>query len=845
MKKFGKKLIFTFLTGFLLFQSGFFGFAEEQRTVDASQITTTEYFNEDEQEQRTIFWAKGVTPPKMGGENSDFEKIVTDAGGVQYIEYIAPYRPGNGWYDVNKSEDRVPDAFLCFAAAASNGLHWWMAQNNTYLDQYLDKNPEPPKAQKIRELKEELNSQYGSKIYDIFVRQYAYQKEGTWPDILQDQFINGYYPKPNGGVNDPEFDGSDLLSKGPDPNGGFFYPVFKTGTLTNRHYYDYSGTSYHDFGRDVGQYLKNGSLITMTYDTTRIAHVVTLWGAEYNASGQITAVYFSDSDDDKPYGMQRYRIINKGGFAYITTNNANIGPMVSCITVLSSGQDIWKNYLDESKTSLNLVWGETDLVYTGKKQKPTVKATNIADSDEVILTVTGEGTYAGTYVAQVYLSGRDAHKYKLMESSQIPFTIRQSASSFGSSLKIYRGIEETNHFQYGDTITVTATPKITGTLPSSLFSSLSGGQMALYIGNKPITNAAYADASGKYTMRCTATENLFHTGANRVSVRFKGNANVADHCEEIEIILNEPEAPEKTYTPVDEVPPSCEKDGMKAHFVDQNGKLYLEVNGEKKEVSRQDLRIPAAHKTGSWIPEIPATESKDGTAGHYTCQVCHKHLAADKKTELTTLVLPALNNNPKPNNPEEQNRPQNNPSSNPHGQKPEAFVPQTTIKIRAISHHLAAGKKVALTVESYPSALLPLRWTSSNPKAATVSKNGVVSLKKNAGGKTVIITASTTDGSGIRASFKIKIRKGHVKKIMLSNVRPIKAGKAIKLTAKVKATKGANRKLKWISSNPTLASVSSSGIVRTTKAGKGKTVKITAMATDGTNRKKTIKLKIK
>lgn len=701
VKKTGTKLIFTFLIALLLFPSGFFGIAADNLTVQASQkqAQTTEYFNEDEKEQRTILWVDGITPPKMGGDHSDFQKEITNVNQIQYIEYKTPYLPGNGWYDVNKSEDRDQDANLCFAAAAANGLHWWMAQNDVWIDRYLNRYPELPQAQKIRKYKQALNSQYGSEIYGQFVRQFANRKEGYWPDILQDQFINGYYPKQNGGVNDPDFDGSDLLTKGTDPRGGFFYDVFGTKTMTKRHYYDYYGTSYADFGRDVQRYLNNGALVTMTYDMVASAHVVTLWGAEYNSSGQITAVYFSDSDDDKKYGMQRYRVINKNGRPCVTTNNAGTGSFVSCITALSPGTEIWKTYMDNSKLTLDLQWG--------------------------------------------------------------------------------------------DTITVTVTPKLTGTAPSfSLFTGINAGQTALYMGDRQLTNAVSADASGKYTMRCTATETLFHPGDNRLSVHFKGNANVADHQEDMIITLYAPETPEKTYTPVAEVPSSCETNGTKAHFTDQEGKLYIEENGIKKEVTKQDLRIPASHRTGNWIPEVPATETKEGLAGHYTCQTCHKPLGADKKTVLTTIVLPAKKKHPMPAYPE---------------QKPASPALPMTLRIHGLSHQLAAGKKVALTVSSHPAAPFALRWTSSNPKAATVNNNGVVSLKKKAGGKTVTITAFTIDGRGIRASWKIKIRKGHLQKIMLSGVHAIRAG----------------------------------------KAGKGKTVKITAMATDGTNRKKPIKIRIK
>lgn len=118
-------------------------------------------------------------------------------------------------------------------------------------------------------------------------------------------------------------------------------------------------------------------------------------------------------------------------------------------------------------------------------------------------------------------------------------------------------------------------------------------------------------------------------------------------------------------------------------------------------------------------------------------------------------------------------------------------------------------------------------------------------INKRAAGKTVTITAIAKDGSNKKATHKIKVMKGSVKSISIKGKKTVKAGKTLKLTAKVKASKGANKKLIWKSSNRKYATVSSSGKVKTKKTGKKKTVKITVMSTDGTNKKKTVKIKIK
>ena len=51
-----------------------------------------------------------------------------------------------------------------------------------------------------------------------------------------------------------------------------------------------------------------------------------------------------------------------------------------------------------------------------------------------------------------------------------------------------------------------------------------------------------------------------------------------------------------------------------------------------------------------------------------------------------------------------------------------------------------------------------MAWSVSNKKYATVNAKGVVSTKKAGKGKTVTVTAKATDGSGKKASIKLKIK---------------------------------------------------------------------------------------
>lgn len=170
-----------------------------------------------------------------------------------------------------------------------------------------------------------------------------------------------------------------------------------------------------------------------------------------------------------------------------------------------------------------------------------------------------------------------------------------------------------------------------------------------------------------------------------------------------------------------------------------------------------------------------------------------------------------------------------------------------SIAITGLSHNIAAGKKVALTAEVCPVDAINKKvvWTTSNKKVATVNQSGIVSVRKKTGKKSVIITATATDGSRVKQSFKITSMKGVVKKVSLSGKKTLAVGKSMKVKAKVKASGGSYKKLKWTSSNAKYAAVSSKGTVKAQKAGKGKKVTITAMALDGSGKKATLKIKVK
>lgn len=306
-------------------------------------------------EIRTILWVKGINPPNMkidGTGDFRIEKTSSEVG--DYIEYKTKYMPNNHWYDVNKAKNTsldYYDTYLCYAGVASNLLHWWLEQNDTYVSRFINqkvndgKFPEKIKAplRDIRTFKDSFKNQQDSKIYTMFTMYFGGTKKGFYSDLLVDLFINGFTPKENGAVN------YEREIEKVDERGGFFHDVFDNRRLTNRMF---SG-SFEDFGRTLAYEIADGKAIGMEHQTGSkyFSHIVTLWGAEYNEKGELTGVYYTDTDDQdegQNVGMKRFIVRNISGKPQISTNVSEVsaGSELFYIHTLSLGQEYWESYFE-------------------------------------------------------------------------------------------------------------------------------------------------------------------------------------------------------------------------------------------------------------------------------------------------------------------------------------------------------------------------------------------------------------------------------------------------------------------------------------------------------------------
>lgn len=124
---------------------------------------------------------------------------------VQYLTWTE----GCGWYDCNKTFNYKGDGNMCWAASASNLIHWWLEQNKKYVEAYETKyGTTCPKGYQLMT----ADHQDHSEVFNFFKA--SYPNKGSWDTGGVNWFING--------------DKKNLIYSYNENFKGFFSKVFST-----------------------------------------------------------------------------------------------------------------------------------------------------------------------------------------------------------------------------------------------------------------------------------------------------------------------------------------------------------------------------------------------------------------------------------------------------------------------------------------------------------------------------------------------------------------------------------------------------------------------------------------
>ena len=155
---------------------------------------------------------------------------------------------------------------------------------------------------------------------------------------------------------------------------------------------------------------------------------------------------------------------------------------------------------------------------------------------------------------------------------------------------------------------------------------------------------------------------------------------------------------------------------------------------------------------------------------------------------------------------------------------------------KSVSLYEGSSKTLKATVLPSNSNDLSVKWSSSNTKVATVSSKGVV---KAVSVGTAVITVKTNE-NGRTARCTVNVLR-HTKSVSLNKTSfEINIGKSETLKATVLPSTASQKAVKWSSSAPEIASVSSTGVVKGLSYG---VAVITATTVEG-GKKATCKVKV-
>ncbi|MBQ8478937.1 MAG: IdeS/Mac family cysteine endopeptidase [Akkermansia sp.] len=210
----------------------------------------------------------------------------------------------------------MADTAMCWAASASHVISWWQNHNKASLSASVPQN---------------------EKVFDTFKG--VYTNGGGKSAYAYEWWVNGDWSAPRNG-------GCASVDKGmpseyiASANGGFLKGIYDTKaypiTIAS------SSNNPYAYSEAVVKALQDGYALSVSVENSGIAHAYTLWGAEYEITGngyELTSVWLTDSDDinNSPRLFKQGVVClysEKNGGTGSVAFNTNMGPQLMAVSGL-------------------------------------------------------------------------------------------------------------------------------------------------------------------------------------------------------------------------------------------------------------------------------------------------------------------------------------------------------------------------------------------------------------------------------------------------------------------------------------------------------------------------------
>ena len=202
--------------------------------------------------------------------------------GKHYSTLGLKWKEDYGWYDCNKVSPLYPpqgDSEMCWAAAASNMIYWWLDQNKAYVNRFTYTGP-----------KEYLNAQQ-CEVFEHYKK--AFPNEGRHVYEALDWFFTGRSIE---GVN-------------PNVEHGFFKTVFGENTKIASYIPIVEGST---FTETLKQAFCSQQAIecNLSYKGGYL-HAINIWGAKFDEKGEVVYIYITDNNDRELDSQGEYPFLDR------------------------------------------------------------------------------------------------------------------------------------------------------------------------------------------------------------------------------------------------------------------------------------------------------------------------------------------------------------------------------------------------------------------------------------------------------------------------------------------------------------------------------------------------------
>lgn len=290
-------------------------------------------------EKAPAFEPELAVPYRPGTDWMKFEKgkwgrITYDYGGgdIEHEDWLT-YDTDMGWYDCNKWKvdgvNQDADRNLCWAATASNLIHWWIMMNKPYVEAYeAEYAPLPDQPARPSEV---FSPETRSEIYNLY--KHYFKDVSGWPSDGANWFFNarggGVYQDYNYGIKFK----------------GYYSEVFKDKLSVS-----YNTPDKETFNRVLKEALqaKQAFGFAVAYGSG-LNHAMTLWGAEFDENGDASYVYYCDNEDmcrePRQGSVIRKKISyfgkgEEGEGVRLGTSPRN--PKIRALMTLDLGRKVWR-----------------------------------------------------------------------------------------------------------------------------------------------------------------------------------------------------------------------------------------------------------------------------------------------------------------------------------------------------------------------------------------------------------------------------------------------------------------------------------------------------------------------